>query len=297
MKKLCNLTLFLVLMLPLVSCGQSTEAQWQEQYDLGVRYLSEGKYEEAIIAFTAAIEIDPKQAPAYVGRGDAYVASGETDENLAAARADYENAIELDGTEAELFVKLADVYTALGDIDSAIAILKQGYDATGDPLIFDRISEFSNDDKITDYRLVSTYGEIFLIGDAYKKEREETFQGYGDIITRHSTCGVRFSQPVETIVDGTQTQILEAELNSANVIHDASLLYYWSEGDHGEQMAGELVGRPLYMEGYFELNPQQIKVDGPKSEYSPGVPTERPLYDFQPTGPYVFVLTKYKIEG
>ena len=37
---------------------------WQEQYDRGVRYLEDGNYEEAIIAFTAAIEIDPKRAEA-----------------------------------------------------------------------------------------------------------------------------------------------------------------------------------------------------------------------------------------
>ena len=31
---------------------------WQEQYDLGVQYLSKGTYEEAIIVFAAAIEIE-----------------------------------------------------------------------------------------------------------------------------------------------------------------------------------------------------------------------------------------------
>lgn len=50
----------------LLNNGNSNgELSWQEQYDLGVRYLSEGNYEEAIIAFTAAIEIDPKQPDAY----------------------------------------------------------------------------------------------------------------------------------------------------------------------------------------------------------------------------------------
>ena len=53
--------LFAVLLL-LTACGQNAEAAWQEQYDLGVRYLSEGSYEEAVIAFTAAIDIDPKRA-------------------------------------------------------------------------------------------------------------------------------------------------------------------------------------------------------------------------------------------
>ena len=49
---------------------------WQEQYDLGVRYLSEGRYEEAIIAFNAAIEIDPKREDAYLAMADVYMEQG-----------------------------------------------------------------------------------------------------------------------------------------------------------------------------------------------------------------------------
>ena len=52
----------------LCACGQQSGGaggdNWQSQYDLGVRYLSEGNYEEAVIAFTAAIEIDPMRPEA-----------------------------------------------------------------------------------------------------------------------------------------------------------------------------------------------------------------------------------------
>jgi hypothetical protein len=95
----------------LCACGQKNVAEssattWQEQYDLGVRYLSEGNYQEAIIAFTAAIEIDPKQAPAYVGRGDAYCGAAKnmtddaTSEYYEKAVADYKTAAELGDTSA-----------------------------------------------------------------------------------------------------------------------------------------------------------------------------------------------------
>ena len=79
------------LFLLLAACGQNSPT-WQEQYDLGIRYLSKGNYEEAIIAFTAAIEIDPKQAPAYIGRGDAYLKAYAYDK----AEADFLKAKELD---------------------------------------------------------------------------------------------------------------------------------------------------------------------------------------------------------
>ncbi len=70
---------------------------WQEQYDLGVRYVAEGNYQEAIIAFTAAITIEPKQPEAYIA--------------------------------------LADVYIVQGDVASATNILAQGYAATQDEAI------------------------------------------------------------------------------------------------------------------------------------------------------------------
>ena len=96
------------MVLLLCACVQNAPS-WQEQYDLGARYLSDGNYEEAIIAFTAAIKIDPKRPEAYVGRGDAYIGSGETEETLAAAQADYEKAIELDDTDMAAYLGLADV--------------------------------------------------------------------------------------------------------------------------------------------------------------------------------------------
>lgn len=69
----------MAVLLILTACGGNdggNTLSWQEQYDLGVRYLSEGNYEEAIIAFTAAIEINPKQTEAYIGLADVYIAQG-----------------------------------------------------------------------------------------------------------------------------------------------------------------------------------------------------------------------------
>ncbi|MCI9169342.1 MAG: tetratricopeptide repeat protein [Lawsonibacter sp.] len=132
MKQVGVVFLTLSMVLCLVACGQNTEEQWQEQYDLGIRYLEEGNYEEAIIAFTAAIEIDPKQASAYMGRGDAYIKSGETEENLSLAQMDYEHAIELDETNVDAYLGLADVYIRQGDYEKALKILQQGRRNTGE---------------------------------------------------------------------------------------------------------------------------------------------------------------------
>ena len=82
MRRIFSWLLTLALVLGLCACGQSAEAEWQEQYDLGVRYLSEGNYEEAIIAFTAAIDIDPKRPDAYVGLADTYVALNDLEKAM-----------------------------------------------------------------------------------------------------------------------------------------------------------------------------------------------------------------------
>jgi len=143
----------------MAACGKKAPT-WQEQYDLGVRYLSEGNYEEAIIAFTAAIEIDPKQASAFVCRGNAYASSvsehsEETSEDevmeiYALAEADYLLAIDLDTSFVEAYDKLADIYIAIGDTEKAIAILEQGYEATGDAALHSRRQKlgFSGSDEV-----------------------------------------------------------------------------------------------------------------------------------------------------
>lgn len=140
MRKSIALSIILTLFLGLCACAQTAEKPsqaptWQEQYDLGVHYLSEGNYAEAILAFTVAIEIGPKQAPAYVGRGDAYVKSGETESNLTAAMADYEKAIELDETSPDAYLGLADVHIRQGDYEKAQEILRQGLEKTGSETI------------------------------------------------------------------------------------------------------------------------------------------------------------------
>lgn len=135
---------FLAMILMFCACGQKAPT-WQEQYDLGMRYLSEGNYDGAIIAFNAAIEIDPKQAPAYIGRADARVLSGDAEENLTLAQADYEKAIELDEANTEAYLGLADIYVRRGDYDKAMEILRDGIEKTGEnQAITDKLAEVEN---------------------------------------------------------------------------------------------------------------------------------------------------------
>lgn len=83
----------------------SQEVTFQDQYDLGMRLLSEGSYEEAIIAFTAALEINPKSVDTYIA--------------------------------------LADIYETLEDRENLQAILEQGVQETGDEGLAERLEELT----------------------------------------------------------------------------------------------------------------------------------------------------------
>lgn len=62
-----------------VLAGQSREKKLQTQLDLGNKYLTEGQYEDAVVAFEAAISIEPKTPEAYKGLAEAYEDMGNNE--------------------------------------------------------------------------------------------------------------------------------------------------------------------------------------------------------------------------
>ena len=159
MKKRVSLVAVVVMVLLLVGCGKT----YQKEYDLGVRYLSEGNYEEAVIAFTAAIEIEPNHAEAYVGLADTYIGMsdlaqardvlagglGVVDDdtmlhgklsdveydmgqeelekgNYDEAVEHFQGALEHDPDREDAYLGLADAYLGQGDKEKAVEALKDG---------------------------------------------------------------------------------------------------------------------------------------------------------------------------
>ncbi len=62
----------------------------QEQLDLGEQYLSELDYEQAIIAYEAAITIDPQCVEACLGLADTYIAMGDYEKALEVLERNYD---------------------------------------------------------------------------------------------------------------------------------------------------------------------------------------------------------------
>ena len=150
MKKI--ILIIISMMIFITSCGKIEEIQekeispsWQEQYDLGMKYLLEENYEEAIVAFTASIEIDPKQAVVYINRGKSYILLEENEENLTAAIADYVQAITLEESNAYGYLGLAEAYIRKNEYEKALEILEEGLVKTGNhQKIADKIAEIES---------------------------------------------------------------------------------------------------------------------------------------------------------
>lgn len=259
MRRICSWILIIALLLGLCACGQNVETQWQEQYDLGVRYLSEGNYEEAIIAFTAAIEIDPKRPEAYLGRGGAYMGRGSDEENLTAAFADYETALELDDTNAEAYLGLAEVYIAREQFDEAMDILRQGVEKTGDQRLSDRLAELEDGD-IADY-WGRTLKETHYDGDGAVTcwfEYEYNQQGQCVGITSYGPDGSRI-QHIDQRYDAQGHMIYGCYSWGNDGTMDGAAYTYNSEGmwekitfDSGESVtfAYDAEGRRIRRDGY-----------------------------------------------
>lgn len=132
------LSILAIILLLCTACGQKTPT-WQEQYDLGARYLSEGNYEEAIIAFNAAIEIDPKRADAYLNLANVYLELGDMD----AAKKTLEDGAAATG-DAEIQA-LLDTITAPADdteLDAAGEVVAE--EKTGDAAVVSGALKLSN---------------------------------------------------------------------------------------------------------------------------------------------------------
>lgn len=93
-----------------------------EKTDKAMSLFHEGKYKEAIDAFSSVLETEPDNANIYNNMGVAYSNTGdfEHSENC------YVKAIELDPELAQAYINLSDLYYKSGDIASAVGTLQRG---------------------------------------------------------------------------------------------------------------------------------------------------------------------------
>lgn len=181
-KNYLNLLGMLLLILILLTACSNT---WQKHYELGNKYLSEGNYEEAIIEFTAAIEIDEKNSDAFEQRGSTYLLLAEMakadrdvfteltkNELEQKAEADFLQAIEI-GTEQEnTFLRLGEFYQEKEKFDVCLEVLEKGYERTKSTEIKQFMDEVRDKKQIRETLKNSRPGDTITFGSYKGKEME-----------------------------------------------------------------------------------------------------------------------------
>lgn len=237
-----------------VDAEEQSAPTWQSRYDLGVRYLSDGNYEEAILAFTAAIEIDPKNAQAYEQRGDAYwelaqsVQGSEQTDAYRSAAEDYESAMQWGSETDELYRRAADAYYGAQDYEKAESYYEKLLEKDEDVLA--RLIECSRTlgtDKALAKRLQARYletGEERYLQALCELWPQEALRAYAALLGTDGTMGFAL---VDLDEDGTP-ELICGEINtgvqSEQIVLTDYRLYTWKNGQTAELYHG-------FVDGWF----------------------------------------------
>ena len=143
----CFVILAIVIGLILALKSRDHSPSWRSSYNLGVRYLENGNYNEAVLYLSLSISVK-ERTENYMARAEAYTQLRE----FSKAAQDYRNAAELDGKNPEVWLKLADSLNEDGDTEAAAEALRDGLEATGDdPDIAKRLRDLERDDTWPDF--------------------------------------------------------------------------------------------------------------------------------------------------
>jgi tetratricopeptide (TPR) repeat protein len=139
MKKLIVAILIIVVMATgCTGTAVPEELSFSEHLELGYKYIEEGKYEEAILAFQNAITIDEKSIEARVGLAEAYVGI----EDLMKAEEVIKESINIEPTTVGSWELLIKIFEALErNPDSILNLYEQAYEATGEGRFKDWLNE------------------------------------------------------------------------------------------------------------------------------------------------------------
>ena len=260
MKKRSMCYILLAVILLFAACGKKAQT-WQELYDLGEKYLLEENYEEAIVTFTSAIELDPKQAVIYIGRGDAYAKHQDEENHLELALADYSQALELDDSIPEAYLGMADVYVQQEDYEQALEILQKGYETTNSEEILEQIStveEIKNEqenENMANENAESTYegpGELYFEKEALTVAK--TGENAGIITLRFSQELLPITQHTYICVDiiGPTIEFTEDMMEYGGTSMYYSLNMTWPAGNFEADRNLETYDCNFYHWVYFE---------------------------------------------
>jgi len=163
--------LVLLMSLTILWTGCAAAITYEGQVELGYKFLTEGKYDEAILTFNKAIDIDEKQAKAYIGLADTYSLRGDEqaikDIGLVMKKA-YEitNSLEIiDG-----YNRIINELISNGNIDSAVLLAKQAMEITGSSIFQPIVVTVENSEELNELRLLCETGDMTSVREFMHSE-------------------------------------------------------------------------------------------------------------------------------
>ncbi len=134
------------------------------------QYLTEQKYEQAIAEFQKIIEIDPKNADAYIG--------------------------------------LAKAYIGIGDTDKAVEVLEDGYEQTNDDRILEMLEELKSGEETAE-TTVTTVETTETTAEVTETETAETTTEVTETEITETTTEATETEIAETTTKATETEPTE----------------------------------------------------------------------------------------
>lgn len=198
MKKIAIVAICLIVVLlvsiPVVS--SITNNNLPRQIEIGNKYLLEGDYEEAILAFDKAIKIDPLNIDAHIGLAKAFKESGRPEE----AKNPLNTVIEIDKENVEAYLLLVEVYVDLQELENAYYIIDLGIETTNDPELYLALAELYLSEGNIEGAIFALDEGLYLTDSPVLEERLEK---------------IRPSAPVANIKSGEYTEPIMLELKSS----------------------------------------------------------------------------------
>jgi len=236
----------------------SPENRMSRQLDLGQKYLEEQNYEQAVVAFNDAIEIDDRCLEAYLGGMEAYAMLGDIENQKAL----YEKALgkvrEFNAEEIEadrenvvmLYLEAETVYA--GDDEKILDILQEGYKLTGDERLESKIENLQTKIKEAEKLLVQKKVEEYL-----QDERDQFVDMWCNI--SNGSCYLTYEQIEKKVSPYIELLELYKELFPNDTLGLDSLQYlYYMVGEYEacldiRKHLYDITGSEVYsIEGYMK---------------------------------------------
>ncbi|MGN1142258.1 MAG: hypothetical protein ACI4TF_13745 [Oliverpabstia sp.] len=276
---------------------QTEDEKWQEQYELGLKCLKEQQYEEAVIAFTAAIDIRPNSTDSYVSRGNAYYEWGyslledserqtvtltdipmkitdEAAEKYVQASNDYEESRKQNSTSSVADRKviadtvLSDYYADRGDEEKSNEYQEKVQQLIDEQEVSDEIIEkleqheqADNSDETEKYLLVESLWQPFQWGNSEKEVY--TYDADGRL-TQKDSYRVYDLDSNEEMLLSTTTYSYDEQGHLLNELYETISDGYMLETEYRYDDTWKLVKKVTYdnFEGNYEWTDYEYNENG-----------------------------------